>query len=205
MPKFVDHDARRRAIADAVIELAATEGLPAVTLRRVAGQLGGSMGAVQYYFSSRDEMLDFAHGHLAARREQRVRARLEGLGRAPDQRDILYAAVLTGLPLDEDRRAEALADGAYFARGLTEAGAHQRHGLPQLLAMFEDLVRTGISDGLVREGVDPALEARVLWALIATQASALAHDVDSVEEALATVDYEMARIFIDPPTRVEQP
>ena len=63
MPKQVDREERRREIAAAVLRLVATRGVEAASLRAVAAEAGVSMGAVQHYFTTRDEMLRFALGH----------------------------------------------------------------------------------------------------------------------------------------------
>ncbi|MGK5632559.1 TetR family transcriptional regulator, partial [Streptomyces sp. URMC 123] len=47
MPRQIDHEERRRLIADAVCALADRRGLEGVTLRDVAAEAGVSMGAVQ--------------------------------------------------------------------------------------------------------------------------------------------------------------
>ncbi|MFH8407316.1 TetR/AcrR family transcriptional regulator [Streptomyces sp. NPDC018019] len=76
MPKQVDHESRRRQIADAVCHLADERGLEGVTLRDVAARAEVSMGAVQRCFHTKEEMLIFALGHIGARISARVAARL---------------------------------------------------------------------------------------------------------------------------------
>ncbi len=57
MPKIVDHDERRLALADAVLALIAREGISAVTTRAVAEESGWSTGVLNHYFGSRHELL----------------------------------------------------------------------------------------------------------------------------------------------------
>ncbi|MEV6550301.1 TetR family transcriptional regulator C-terminal domain-containing protein [Streptomyces sp. NPDC051597] len=76
MPKQVDHEERRRLIADAVCRLADERGLEGVTLRDVAARAEVSMGAVQRCFRTKEEMLVFALGVVGERITARVRARL---------------------------------------------------------------------------------------------------------------------------------
>ena len=57
MPRRVDHQLRRKQLADAVMRLAATEGLEEVSLRHVAAEAGVSTGMVQHYFRTKDEMM----------------------------------------------------------------------------------------------------------------------------------------------------
>ena len=57
MPKKVDHQERRTLIADALMRVAADQGLEAVSLRHVAAAAGVSSGMVQHYFRTKDEMM----------------------------------------------------------------------------------------------------------------------------------------------------
>ena len=85
MPKRVDPLARRHSIAEAVFRLAAARGADAVSLRDVAGEAGVSLGMVQHYFRSKDEMLLFALDHMRDRvaRPAAVPSREPGGRRAP--------------------------------------------------------------------------------------------------------------------------
>lgn len=106
---------RRAALADALIGLIATRGIEAVSVREVAAAAGVSIGAVQYYFSTRSEMLAFAFAHAVQRTRDRLAAvRLTGV----PQRDV--GTVLSELlPLDEHRRAEAAVHLAFASLAAT--------------------------------------------------------------------------------------
>jgi AcrR family transcriptional regulator len=75
MPRQVDHEGRRRRIAEAVCALADSSGLEGVTLRDVATRAGVSMGAVQRCFRTKQEMLVFALDHVGERVTERAQAR----------------------------------------------------------------------------------------------------------------------------------
>ena len=60
MPKQVNREERRRDIAAAVLRIVTTRGVEAASLRAVAAEASVSMGAVQHYFTTKDEMLRFA-------------------------------------------------------------------------------------------------------------------------------------------------
>jgi AcrR family transcriptional regulator len=49
VPRRVDHEQRRRQITDALLRIAGTRGLQAVTMREVAAEAGVSLRLVQYY------------------------------------------------------------------------------------------------------------------------------------------------------------
>ena len=76
MPKRVDHEERRRQIADALLRTAATRGLHATGMREVAAEAGVSLRLVQYYFGTKEELLLAAMQHLAAQFGERGMARI---------------------------------------------------------------------------------------------------------------------------------
>ena len=57
VPKLVDHDVRRREIAQAVWAVIAERGIEGVTLRSVAAEAGVSVGRIQHYHASREELV----------------------------------------------------------------------------------------------------------------------------------------------------
>lgn len=92
MPRLVDRDRRRAEIAQAVWGVIAERGIEGVTLRAVAAEAGVSMGRIQHYHATREElvrdscrvMLDHASGRYAELDADPV-VRLEALvlGRIP--------------------------------------------------------------------------------------------------------------------------
>jgi AcrR family transcriptional regulator len=124
MPKRVDHEERRRHIADALLRVISRDGLEAVSLRHVATEAGVTAGMVQHYFPSKDAMMEFAMRAASARFEQRITANLEGLGASPDPGRILRATLSGLLPADaeaDDARV-ALAFQTYAASRAAAAG-----------------------------------------------------------------------------------
>lgn len=198
-PKRVDHDARRALVADAVLSLVAREGVAAASYRRVAQETGFSVGSLQHYFENGEEMLDVAFARIGVRREERVKAEISALGRPPTPREVLEASLRTGLPLDEERRVECLAEAAWVIRAGAGKGTNPSHGLPLLLGLFRGLLESARAQGMLARGVDPELEAQVLWALVGVQGSRLALDGSAPpERALAVVEYHVDRLFTSP-------
>ena len=77
MPKRVDHEERRRQIADALLRAAATRGLHATGMREVAAEAGVSLRLVQYYFGTKEELMLFAMQQLAVQFAERGIARIK--------------------------------------------------------------------------------------------------------------------------------
>ncbi|MEV4949751.1 TetR/AcrR family transcriptional regulator [Streptomyces sp. NPDC053755] len=112
MPKSVDRPEQRRRIGAALLRLAAERGLDQVSVRTVAVASGRSAGAVQKYFRTKEDMLVFAAELAGERVEERMALVDTGL----PLRRALRELVLTTLPLDEERRAEAAAQLAFAAQ-----------------------------------------------------------------------------------------
>lgn len=103
MPKVVDHDARRREIADALFAIVRRDGIAAVSVRSVAAQAGLSVGAMRHSAASQGELLAFAMQVLSDRVVERIAQRASG----PADVDGLTEVCCELLPLDADRLAEA--------------------------------------------------------------------------------------------------
>jgi AcrR family transcriptional regulator len=142
MPKKVDQRERRTLIADALMRVAADQGLEAVSLRHVAAEAGVSTGMVQHWFGTKDEMMAFAMEVVRERNQARVTEAVAALGDSPAPRDLLRTIIGTLLPLDEESRADgrvALAFLAYTAVRPT-ASAVLREETEQMAAFFGSLL-----------------------------------------------------------------
>src|SRR3712207_1527593 len=115
MPKKVDHEERRRLIAAALIRVAAQQGLEAVSLRHVATAAGVSVGMVQHYFRTKDEMMSFALAAVRDRNQQRITAAIAELGERPPARLLLRTMIAAVLPLDEESRDDGRVALAFLA------------------------------------------------------------------------------------------
>lgn len=93
---------RRGAVLDAVEQLVLREGVHAVSMRAVAKEAGVSLRLVQYYGSSKAELLD---GALARLSERSIADWRERMARAETARGVLMAFIDAALPVDEQRRA----------------------------------------------------------------------------------------------------
>ncbi len=161
MPKQVDHTARRRAIADALWRVVAHEGFEGVSLRHVAAEAGVSMGMVQHYFSTKEQMLLFALDSVAERTGARFATELAKLPDPPPPRAAVRAFLVQLLPLDEPRRQEGHSLYALLAGGLRhgELGQRLRAGMEQLREFLTGQVAAGMVTA------DPEVAAVTLMAL----------------------------------------
>mgnify|MGYP001598631387 CR=1 FL=1 len=103
MPRVVDHDARRRDIAAALLAVAARDGHDGVSSRAVARELGVAVGSLWHYFDGFDDVIRAAAAEVTRRTEDRIRAATEGL-RGLARLDAIMREVL---PVDAVTRTEA--------------------------------------------------------------------------------------------------
>ncbi|APY90102.1 TetR/AcrR family transcriptional regulator [Streptomyces alfalfae] len=196
MPKIVDHEERRLRLAEAVWTLTLRDGLEGVTLRKVAVEAGVSMGQVQHYYATREDLvrdaIDRAVRALNARIEASIKAADPAsaetmlreclravLARDPESLRLLQLSVaVLGRAIADPAMADVLAPGSGelldFTAGLI-AAARQERGTP---ARGNGLIDADICWNLATSlGVDAALGQR------------------SPEDALKVLDYHLDNLL----------
>lgn len=162
MPRVVDHEQRRDELIAAVWRLIADEGLPAVTIRRVAERSGWSSGAVRHYLPTRQAILEAAAQRVGAEIETRIRA-------VPNEGplEVLVAVLSAVLPTDDRMREASVVWLAFVGQAAGEAGVEDIGGI-----VYRDLNRllVGLLEQLAASGftVDggPEVAACELQALV---------------------------------------
>ena len=200
MPRTADHAERRRQIAVAVGELVSERGVDGVTVARTAAAAGMSVGLVQHYFRTKDEMLLHAFNHVSAsirgRVDEHVRAGTEH--RRPIA-SILAEALAEFLPLDETRRTEFRVTRAFAGRAL-DAPALAEVDVATAKALRDDIARAvhnGKECGEVVQDLDPWPAAVRLAAVTEGLATQVYRDPAGVPADLAAsiIESELAAVF----------
>ena len=196
MPKQVDHEQRRRLLAEAVFTVIGTRGFEAVSLRDVAEQAGVSMGNVQYYFPTKQKMLLFALAHMRERVMARLRTTLAALDR-PSRRDLIRAATAVMLPVDGPGREEACVTIAFFSAATVnpEYAQQLRDGYSRILTVTVAGFHEAARLGELREGIDPDREAPALYFLTQGLIGPILIGLYQPAEALALIDAQLDRLF----------
>lgn len=194
MPRKVDHRERRELIADALMRLAATEGLEGVSLRQVAAEAGVSTGMVQHYFRTKDEMMTFALGMVA----DRVRARSEAAAAPGSPREFVRGVLLQILPLDDTRRLEGHVGLAFLAYAAVKPAI--REGLRGDAAGMRGFVAQQLR-AAGAGGIDPEVAAIGLMALVDGLGMQLLSRQYTEKDAVAALDAQLALIFGEPGAR----
>ncbi len=203
MPKRVDHEERRRQIADALLRTAAERGLHATGMREVAAEAGVSVRLVQYYFGTKEELLLAAMQQLAARFGERVlaRARLRQAGSSggpASPRDIIAAILTEGLPADGERRTFTVLYTAYLALSLTDPALAIEPLVRNSGAVIDVVaaqLRAAQAAGDTPARLDASLEALSLLAMSAGLGTSVLAGQSSAGQAQAVIDYHLNRLF----------
>lgn len=103
MPKIINHDVRRRKIAEATWQVILKKGMEGATVRNIAKEAGLSLGALRYYFQTQDELLVYAMELVQDRATNRIRAIYQ---QSLPPKEMAVAVLLEIIPMNEDTRAE---------------------------------------------------------------------------------------------------
>ncbi len=103
MPKIVDHDNRKKAIAEATWQVILEQGMKGATVRNIARKAGLSLGALRHYFSTQEELLIYAMDLVKERVAERVeKIALKNL----PPKEVVLQMLLEIVPTNETTRAE---------------------------------------------------------------------------------------------------
>jgi AcrR family transcriptional regulator len=182
-----------------VCELIAERGLDAVTVARTASRAGISVGLVQHYFPSKDDMLLNAFERVSAAVAARV-ARVVGEGTRHERSiaEILLAALAEHLPLDGPRRAEFRVIRVFAGRALDNPALAEVDA--RTAAELHAQIARAVGNGVECGEVEPDMDAVAAAARVAAVAEGLATHVyrggpGAAERALEALRAELGSVF----------
>lgn len=115
MPKIVNHEIKRKEIAEAAWNIIKEEGIEKASIRRVAEKAGMSAGALRHYFSTKDEMLIFIMDYYLD--EGRKRSEMKDWSKNPLK--AVEEILLELVPMDEKKQIESSVWWILALRSLT--------------------------------------------------------------------------------------
>jgi AcrR family transcriptional regulator len=188
---------RKRAILDVTLSLVAAKGADAVRLRDVAHEAGVSVGLLQYYFDSRDQLIRKAFN-------QHARAVIDVVTAADDPGAPPWARMEATLAAAVLRRD--LGQSAALWMEFTSASLHDEQLRMLVKATYEawrtllaEIVTRGIETEAFRPSLSPDLVVSCLVALIDGFELAVAIDVhDATPEGVMEKLTGTARLMLNP-------
>lgn len=200
MPKQVDHAARRQELAEALWRVVGRDGFEGVSLRQVAAEAGVSMGLVQHYFRTKDDMLVFSLDVMDQRTGDRFMAALAELPDPPPPRAAVRAFLTQMLPLDPERHAENRS--LYAMMGGIARNDRIRERLRAGMVQLQDYVAEQVADA--GGPADPHRAAAMLIALTEGLAAHVLGEHLTDDEAVAILDEQLDAVFA-PQAGADQP
>jgi TetR/AcrR family transcriptional repressor of bet genes len=145
MPRVVDHEERREAIAEATWRVISRAGPEGANMREIAREAGYTTGVVTHYFRDKRELMAFAFGLMV----DRSMARVVGSSGPAE-------ALAQLLPVDEQRRLEATVWLALVGASLAdpELGRELRQRYRQAREATVPAFQTALKDAVPGENLD---------------------------------------------------
>lgn len=197
MPKQVDHAQRRSQLAEALWSIAERDGLAAATVRRVAAEAGVSVGMVQHYFSTKDEMLLFALNWVGEDFANRITEKIAALPQPRDPYEVVWIILSERLPLQPRSRVHMQAMVTWLGRGVInpDLARYMHDGTAQLREYLAEQLRQAQQVGHVPDKIDPISNADGLLALTDGLSSHLLQDLHTPEAALNILAQQLNHLF----------
>lgn len=189
------NDARQRLL-EALMTIIAERGLEQASIREVAAAAGVSIGTVQYYCRSKDEMLRMSFEHVTGR----ILDRATGIERTGRVGAVLRRGLLEFLPLDEGRGTEARVYLAFAARAAVapDLAAVQHRLMSESRTLCAEALALARERGQARPDLDPEAGAAAIVAMVDGLLLHMLTDPDGMpgEVAVAVLDAHL-RHFLD--------
>lgn len=187
---------REAALTDALLCIVAERGLDQVSVREVASAADVSIGTVQHYFPTKDDMLAAAFNEVV----RRIRTRMTSVCLGPDVRRNISAVLTELLPVDDRRTAEARIQVAFAARAATSPALAeiQRSVLTEIHEALTEAFALAAAGTVTTEGCRSA--ARVALAVVDGLAlhAVSSGDWISARQLTAALDLMLDALVPDP-------
>ena len=151
--------ARRQEILDRAIEVFRQRGADGTSLRRIAGAIGVSHGALLHYFSSREELLVAVYEHAEHRRD------VDKEGRVPERSvDVMANAALANLEVPGLVQLYSTLVATSLEAEAGPAKEYFTARFERVRSSLERKLREDQDAGIVRSDVDAARMAALIVA-----------------------------------------
>ena len=188
MPKVVNHDERRAAIAAAAASVIADEGVEGATMKAIADRAEVTTGAVTHYFDDKEQVILAALLHADAALHARVDA---ALSRGQEPVDALIEA----LPNDPAARREWLVWRAFEQAAIRSDALRSQHR--ESMRAWLDAAADTIAHWADCTPDEARLDAELVVSVVDAIADAASIDPDSwpVTRQRALLEHCLARVL----------
>ena len=164
MPRIVNHEKKRKSIAEAAWNIIKKEGIENASIRRVAIEAGMSAGALRHYFSTKDEMLLFIMDYYLEEGKKRSQSKIWSDNPLQAVAEVLLELV----PIDEEKKIETsvwliLALQSLTSDTLKEKKDEMTNGMYELASSMIEIL---VLQGILSDSTNVKLEKSRLAALI---------------------------------------
>lgn len=197
MPKRVDHHERKTEILQAFFVQAGSEGLHNVTLRGVAAQAGVSLRQVQYYFGTKNDLMQAGLDMLEQQSHRGVSERISALSDSSSARSTLLAFFEEALPTDDESRQFHLLWMSYAMLSLTSPSLSDSpllDGPNRLQRQITEVLARGVTCGELRDDLDSEIEAILLLGLMNGLGTAVLLGQQTVKTATIAFRHQIDRL-----------
>lgn len=191
MARIVNHEKKRKSIAEAAWSFIKKEGIEKASIRRVAIEAGMSAGALRHYFSTKDEMLLFIMDYYLE--EGKKRSQSKSWSDNPLQ--AVAEVLLELIPIDEEKKIETsvwwiLALQSLTSDTLKEKKDEMTNGMYELASSMIEILAL---QGILSDSTNVKLEKSRLAALIDGLSihALLRPDVYSPEKVKEVIRYHL--------------
>ncbi len=147
MPRVADAEERRSEVVEAAFRLLARDGVEAFSMRAVAKEAGCTIGLINHWFSSKDELVDAALGEAIASAKTRAEIGFRESSANPEN------ALAEFLPLDDVRSQELRVWLAFWALGVSRPHLQELHK-NRYSSLRDELIAIARSMGVPSKHID---------------------------------------------------
>lgn len=164
MPKIVNHEQKRKLIAEAAWRIIKEEGIEKASIRRVAAEAGMSAGALRHYFSTQDEMLLFIMDYFLGEGKKRS----EQKEWSEDPLKAVEEVLLELVPVNDEKKIETSVWWIFALRSLTSTVLKEKRDemTTGTYTLVKSMLKILAAQGILSESIQIDLETIRLSALI---------------------------------------
>lgn len=162
MPKQIDHEIRKKQIAEATWRVILDKGMAGASVRNIAEEAGVSLGALRHYFTTQDELLVYAMRLVKEQATVRIK-KIAMSDLAPKEK--VLQILLEMVPTNKETMAEM---EVWFAFTFHARHKQELYGEIkfEIYKAVKNVIKSMDAVGLIKQNLDLDVESETLYALV---------------------------------------